>query len=136
MSQIVAKTSALPQIVIGTHDYDRLLSLANGITEPMAEIAEHLLIELERTRIVPQSQVPLNAVCMGSTVSFTTSDGFNRTFKLVYPGEADISSGKVSVLTPVGAALIGLREGQTIPWTTRDGGCRTLTVLSVRHQEG
>jgi regulator of nucleoside diphosphate kinase len=68
---------------------------------------------------------------MGSKVSFTTTDGFNRTYQLVYPGEADISEGKVSVLTPIGAALIGLSEGQSIPWTARDGRELSLTVERV-----
>ncbi|WP_407649143.1 GreA/GreB family elongation factor [Devosia algicola] len=50
---------------------------------------------------------------------------------MVYPVQADISRGRVSVLTPVGAALIGLRTGQSITWETRDGRNNVLTVLSV-----
>jgi regulator of nucleoside diphosphate kinase len=51
---------------------------------------------------------------------------------LVFPAEADIAEGKISVLTPVGAALIGLTEGQSIMWTTRDGRDQELTILSVK----
>lgn len=111
------------------------MTMANGISGPMADVAENLMAELERARVVAQSELPADAVRMGSTVSFTTTDGFNRTFQLVYPGEADISSGKVSVLTPIGAALIGLREGQTIPWTARDGRRLSLTVVSVSQDQ-
>jgi regulator of nucleoside diphosphate kinase len=50
---------------------------------------------------------------------------------LVYPGEADIAAGKVSVLTPIGTALIGLAEGQSILWQTRTGAAKRLTVLKV-----
>jgi regulator of nucleoside diphosphate kinase len=50
---------------------------------------------------------------------------------LVYPGEADIGQGRISVLTPVGAALIGLSKGQSIDWATRTGETRRLTVIEV-----
>ena len=50
---------------------------------------------------------------------------------LVYPAQADISQGKISVLTPVGTALIGLRAGHSITWDTRTGETRRLTVLKV-----
>jgi len=51
---------------------------------------------------------------------------------LVYPAEADISQGRISVLTPVGTALIGLRSGGSITWETPAGEARQLTVLAVR----
>ncbi|GEP07041.1 hypothetical protein MOX02_50790 [Methylobacterium oxalidis] len=51
---------------------------------------------------------------------------------LVYPGEADIGQARISVLTPVGAALLGLSKGQSISWTTRTGAGKQLTVLDVR----
>ena len=50
---------------------------------------------------------------------------------LVYPGEADIAAGRVSVLTPIGTALIGLAEGQSIVWQTRTGVSKRLTVLKM-----
>jgi regulator of nucleoside diphosphate kinase len=49
----------------------------------------------------------------------------------VLPPEADISAGRISVLTPIGAALIGLSPGQSIDWETRDGRVGRLTVESV-----
>jgi regulator of nucleoside diphosphate kinase len=68
---------------------------------------------------------------MGSTVAFRSDDGQQRQVTLVYPGEADFARGRVSVLTPIGAALIGLSPGQSIAWTARDGRQHRLTVLSV-----
>ncbi|WP_035872456.1 nucleoside diphosphate kinase regulator [Cucumibacter marinus] len=132
MSRATATTRTLPPLVLNARDHDRLTTMANGITGPMADVAEQLLIELDRAEIVTPDRFPADAVGMGSIVSFKTTDGFDRTFQLVYPGEADINAGKVSVLTPIGAALIGLRAGQTIPWTARDGRHLRLTVLSVR----
>ncbi|WP_417580703.1 nucleoside diphosphate kinase regulator [Pelagibacterium sp.] len=132
MSQTAMKTPALPRLVLGAEDHGKLTTMANGISGPMAAVADQLMTELDRARVVAQGKLPDDAVRMGSVVSFTTTDGFDRTFQLVFPGEADISSGKVSVLTPIGAALIGLREGQSIPWTSRDGRKLTLTVVNVR----
>lgn len=131
MSQIALHSAALPRLVIGVEDHGRLLTMANGLSGPMANISDQLLAELERARVVAQSRVPSKAVRMGSTVSFVTSDGFNRTFQLVYPDQADVSQGRISVLTPIGAALIGLSEGQTIPWEARDGRNLSLTVVNV-----
>jgi regulator of nucleoside diphosphate kinase len=69
---------------------------------------------------------------MGSTVGFVVEEtGEQRTVKLVYPGEADIEQGRVSILTPVGAGLIGLRVGQSISWPTRSGEERLLRIESV-----
>jgi regulator of nucleoside diphosphate kinase len=54
---------------------------------------------------------------------------------LVYPHEADLDAGRISVLTPVGAALIGLSVGQSIEWQSPTGGWRSLTVLRVHDPE-
>lgn len=131
MSQAAIKASRLPALLIGADDYHRLMTMTGGLSEPAAQVAEQLIIELERARVVAQQKLPEDVVRMGSKVSFTTPDGFNRTFQLVYPGEANISEGKVSVLTPVGAALIGLTRGQSFPWTARDGQVLSLTVVDV-----
>ena len=135
MSQTVMKSAALPRLILGVEDHGKLMTMANGITGPMANVADPLMNELDRARVVAQSKLPEDAVRLGSVVSFTTTDGFDRTYQLVFPGEADISSGKVSVLTPIGAALIGLREGQSIPWTARDGRRLSLTVVRVEQSQ-
>jgi regulator of nucleoside diphosphate kinase len=70
---------------------------------------------------------------MESEVEFRDDvTGQVRTITLVYPKDADMNAGRISVLTPVGAALIGLSAGQSIEWQTPTGGRRSLTVLSVR----
>ena len=69
---------------------------------------------------------------MGSRVRYrTAADGEERDVTLVFPAEADITRSRVSVMTPVGAALIGLRKGQSITWITRDGRKQVLTVTGV-----
>lgn len=136
MTQITSSTPAMPKLVIGTDDHDRLMSMAYGLSNnDTSDLADKLIGELDRARVVAQTRLPKNAVRIGSTVSFTTSDGFDRTYKLVFPIDADISEGRISILTPIGAALIGLSEGQTIPWTVRNGRQLSLTVLSVEQDE-
>ena len=68
---------------------------------------------------------------MGSTVTFQPDSGRKRRVTLVFPVEEDIAKSKVSVMTPIGAALIGLTEGQSIQWSARDGRRHELTVLVV-----
>jgi regulator of nucleoside diphosphate kinase len=86
--------------------------------------------EMDRAKVIPSESLPLGIVRMGSTVEFESA-GQRRRVTVVFPGDADISQGKISILTPVGAALIGLSEGQSIMWMTRDGRSQQLTVLDV-----
>lgn len=126
------RTGRLPAIVLGEEDHGRLLGLATAVLDTLPEVADELLSELDRASVVPAAAVPKGAVRMGSTVTFE-ADGKARTVTLVYPGAADIASGRISVLTPIGAALIGLSKGQRISWTTRDGRRHELAVTEVRN---
>lgn len=123
--------SHLPKIVIGQSDHASLTRLANDALERLPAVAEELLTELDRAKLVSDRAVPANVVRMGSHVVFRAEDGPERQVELVYPGKADISEGRVSIMTPIGAALIGLAEGQSIAWTARDGKAHRLTVLKV-----
>lgn len=125
------KSTPLPKIVLGDGDHEKLLGLSGSLSGKLAEMADQILEELDRAKVIPQEQLPPSVVRMGSTVSFETSDGARHRFTLVYPDMADIESGRISILTPIGAALIGLSEGQSIPWRARDGRVLTLTVLNV-----
>ncbi|MCW5696715.1 MAG: nucleoside diphosphate kinase regulator [Bauldia sp.] len=120
-----------PEIVIGQAEHRQLVTLALTGTSHSADEADWLLFELDRARLVPDGALPANVVRMGSTVRFRAQGGGERIVRLVYPGEADIAAGRISVLTPVGAALIGLREGQSITYLARDGRRHALTVLAV-----
>jgi regulator of nucleoside diphosphate kinase len=119
-----------PNIIVSAADERRLTDLAITALDQAPEVAAELLLEIERAKIVPAQAVPANVVQMGSTVEFTT-EGLRRRVALVFPGQADITAAKISILTPIGAALIGLSEGQSITWMTRDGRSRRLTVLAV-----
>lgn len=114
-----------PEITVSAADLTKLLDLARS------DAAEDLLAEIERARIVADAELAANVIRMGSTTTFSLSNGAARTATLVYPGDADIAKSRISVLTPVGTALLGLSTGQTIAWIARDGREHELTVLAV-----
>jgi regulator of nucleoside diphosphate kinase len=120
-----------PAITLGQADHRQLIVLAMAGIGHTAEDADGLLYELERAQVVPDGTVPDDVVRMGSFIRFRTDGGNEREVELVYPADADIAAGRVSVLTPVGTALLGLRSGQSITWLTRDGRKQLLTVLGV-----
>lgn len=99
----------------------------------MPNLAADLIEEIARADVLAKGRRPEHIVCMNSEVEFRDdTTGKIRRVKLVYPEEADISQRKISVLTPVGTALIGLRRGDSITWAAPSGELRKLTVLTVR----
>jgi regulator of nucleoside diphosphate kinase len=118
-----------PRIYIEAGHYDRLFDLATLFATRMPEASRLLLDELERAEILDGETSP-DFVTIGSTVTFARNGGQPETMRLVYPDEADMAEKKVSVLTPIGAALLGLQKGQEIAWNGRDG-LRSLAVLDV-----
>lgn len=109
--------------VLPVADYVRLRELA----------ANHELSdELDRAIVVRMELIPKDVVTMYSRCTYIDeSRGIQREIELVYPEEADPGTGKVSVLTPVGCALIGLKAGQEIDWGFPDGSVRCLRVIDV-----
>lgn len=128
----LARNRSVPNIVVSNADYERLTDLATASLERLPEVAEELLSEMDRAKVVGDDSVPANVVRMGSTVTFRSDDGRELTETLVYPVDEDSDAHKISVMTPVGAALIGLAEGQSISWTARDGRKHELTVVKVK----
>jgi regulator of nucleoside diphosphate kinase len=124
------ESSVLPEIILGDSEHARLTSLATAAIDKLPQAAEELLIELDRATVVADEAVPDHVVRMGSTVEFR-ADGDRKRVTLVFPADADIAAGKVSVLTPVGASLIGLAQGESMTWSARDGKRHELTVLAV-----
>ena len=125
-----ASASDTPALLIDSDTYDRLQTLASRC-EHLPEVTGGLLQELDRAKLVAPSALPDDAVRVGSCVTYQDDDsGAIRTVYLVWPQQADVSAMRISVLTPIGAALIGLRAGQRIRWRL-GGEDRSLTVLSV-----
>lgn len=129
--QSMRRYDLTPRIVLGEDDHRKLIALALAGSGHSSEAADDLLNEIERARVVPTPKLGVGIVRMGSTVTYRPDNGAERTVQLVYPVDADIAQGKISVLTPVGTALIGLTVGQSITWEARDGNKHVLTVLAV-----
>jgi regulator of nucleoside diphosphate kinase len=129
----VADFCTHPAIFIPPVDYDRLLAMAEGTARRQPDVAEFLMRELDRASTTAPGYVD-GIVRMQSHVRFRNeSTGRIRDIQLVYPEQADPAINRISILTPVGAALIGLSEGQTMRWRDRNGEPRSLTVLEVHN---
>lgn len=124
--------SKRPQIHMIEEEADNLSDLALSVEDRLPQVCEMLIRETSRARLHSAATIPVDVVTMGSSVEFVDEGtGARRTVQLVFPPDADISAGKVSILTPVGAGLIGLREGQSILWPDREGHERTLVIKKV-----
>ncbi len=131
-----AHASARPRIVLTAGEHAVLTSLAERSAARDTAVGEYLAEELSRAYIVPDDARTPNVVRMGSKVTYREEKtGRTRTVTVVYPREADIEQQRVSVLTPIGAALIGLSPTQSIEWQAPDGEPGLLTVLAVEQAE-
>ncbi|MCL4069463.1 nucleoside diphosphate kinase regulator [Pseudomonas sp. GX19020] len=121
-----------PDIVISEEAMPILEKLAEGLEHRNQALAAHFFDELARAKTLPAQEVPADTIGLGSHVRFRDdTTGRDQLITLVLPEQADISAGKVSVATPIGIALIGLRNGARFSWETRDGTRHDLTILGV-----
>ena len=126
-----------PQIHLLAAESDRVASLALHVEHQSPVIAAMLLEEIERAELHEPETLPPEAVTIGSEVNFLdTKSGQVRTVELVFPADANIAAGRISILTPMGAALYGLTSGQSIDWPDLDGNARTISILRVRQPFG
>lgn len=122
----------LPSIHLIDDEADALTNLAIGVADRLPQVSDLLLVEIGRAVIDSRETIPEDIVTMHATIDFIDeASGASRSVQLVYPKDADISAGRISILTPVGAGLIGLREGQSILWPDREGRQRRLRVVKV-----
>jgi regulator of nucleoside diphosphate kinase len=121
-----------PSIAVDANHFARLSALSSLTSGPMMEVCDFLREELDRAHVLPAEQLRPDIVNLGSQVEFRDEQtGKVQQVILVYPLDADITRRRVSVLTPVGAALLGLSVNQTISFHIRTGESRELTVLTV-----
>ncbi len=126
-----------PQIVLTTEDFNRLSALLTSRVAQYVSGSERLAElrnELQRARVVASAEVPDDVVTMNSIISFRDLDTDElETYTLVYPGEADIAQGRLSVLAPVGTAILGFRVGDEVRWGV-PAGWRKLRIESLIYQ--
>lgn len=116
-------------LFVSHDDYEKLVNLLPNADPELADLLE---AELNRATLVPADQLPKDTVAMNSTAQFLDLDtATESTVTLVYPHDADVASKKVSILAPVGAALIGLRVGQEIDWPLPNGRTKRIRVIQV-----
>lgn len=125
---------SLPAIKITSSDYDRLDTLLERPQYRHQPAAAALRQELERAEVVEPEQMPPGVITMHSTARCVADDGKEYELTLVYPTEADGTAGRVSVLAPVGTAMLGLSVGQAIDWPGPGGQTLRLRVLDVTYQ--
>lgn len=120
-----------PPISLRMCDADRLRNIAEAASTKFPQVSDFLAQEIDRAEILPDPGVQPDLVSMNSEVTFRDENsGQERKVTLVYPQSADVDTGKISILTPIGAALIGLSVGQTIEFQTPNGR-RAITVLKA-----
>lgn len=111
------------------------LSRIRHIISFQSEDFDALETELDRAQVVADKDVPPDLVTMNSKLKFLNiQDNKEVTITIVYPPDANFADGKISVLAPLGSALIGLRVGQEIDWKFPDGKVKRLRILEVLYQ--
>jgi regulator of nucleoside diphosphate kinase len=124
-------------IYITENDYNRLNSLIDRAREHNGtdrEYVNKLEAELERAEIVDPTAMPADVITMRSKVRLKDLlSGESNTYSLVFPTEANFVEGKISVLAPIGTAILGYRQGDTIEWRV-PAGVRKLKVEEILYQ--
>jgi regulator of nucleoside diphosphate kinase len=121
-----------PPIMLTEAEAETLSALAIAAERSSPLSSRMLLEELDRAQSCDPSDLPDDVAIMGSSVTFLDeASGATHRVQLVYPGDADAEAGRISILTPLAAGLIGLRSGQGISWPNRAGQHRLLKVIDV-----
>ena len=124
-----------PKIILSSLDADRLAKLLESSPDHGFPGRDDLEAELDRARIVAPDEVPPTVVTMNSTVRFSIQPSSKEFFlTLVYPKDVDPKGGTISILAPVGSALLGLSQGDEIEWPKPGGGVLRVRIEDVIYQ--
>jgi len=132
---IIVVMNSKPNIVVSSLDLDRLEDLLATLPERDFPGKAALQAELDRADVLEPGEMPPDVVTMNSTVRFALQDSgesFDQT--LVYPKDADGSPGRISILAPVGSALLGLKAGDRIDWPGPGGKPLTVRIFDIVYQ--
>lgn len=126
------QTQRPPAILIAEEDLEALSDVAENLLDVLPDVGRFLDDELTRARVVPRRSVPRNVVTMNATVEFVLEQSARpERLKLVYPADHVADGSSVSIASPVGVALLGLKEGQSMSWPSRYGEKLSLKVVKV-----
>lgn len=124
-----------PPILLSNQDLERLERLLDTVSPEHAPGLDALRRELDRAEVVEPDALPSDVITMNSTARFVeVASGREFELTLVYPDDSHMTHGTVSVLAPVGSALLGLSVGQSIEWPLPGGRKMILRVLEVLYQ--
>lgn len=122
-------------ITLSRLDVERIETLLENPALRDSPAAARLRAEFDRAEIVEPQDMPADVVSMNSSADCVDETGNkHHTLTLVYPRDADADAGRVSVLAPVGSALLGLRVGQSIDWPGEAGKTHRLKVTAIHYQ--
>jgi len=119
-------------IILTQEDYQKLSNLLRSTNfKASAQLEE----EISRASVVPQNEIPKDVITMNSKVRFLDEEtGKETQVTLVYPQDANVTESKISILAPIGIALIGLKVGQSIDWPLPNGSVKCIRVVAVDYQ--
>ncbi|WP_028317891.1 nucleoside diphosphate kinase regulator [Desulfobulbus elongatus] len=124
-----------PKIIISSLDAERLGALLGALPAHSFPCSEDLEDELYRAEIREPKDMPPNVVTMNSTVRFKIAPSEEEfCLRLVYPQNMDANGGTISVLAPVGSALLGLAQGDEIEWPKPGGGVLKVRIVDITYQ--
>jgi regulator of nucleoside diphosphate kinase len=124
-----------PSIIISSQDFNRLDQLLDSLPPNSYAEVDLLRAELERARVLDPQLMPSDVVTMNSRVRFRVEPSQKEyELTLVYPKDLDGSSGQISILAPVGSALLGLRIGQEIEWPALHGKSVRVRIVDILYQ--
>ena len=112
------------RIIMTEKDREKLQDLINEILLTEVDGVRHvraLDAEMSLAKVLPSGKVPPDVITMHTEVVLSVGDAEDEAYKLVYPDEADLSSNRISVMSPIGTAILGYREGDVIDWEVPDG---------------
>lgn len=123
-----------PKIILSSQDLDRLEALLDSLPATAFPGKTDLRAELDRAEVVEPQAMPPDVVTMNSAVRFALESGEEFCLTLVYPKDMDGSADRISVLAPVGSALLGLSAGDYIEWPRPGGGLMRVRIVEVVYQ--
>lgn len=124
-----------PEITLSRLDAERLERLLFAMRDKNLPGTSELEEEIARAHVVEPAQMPSTVVTMNSSVRFKVeSRDTEFLLTLVYPKDADGSDDKISILAPVGSALLGLKEGDKINWPGPGGNLIKVEIIEVTYQ--
>ncbi len=131
----ITAESVAPELVVSSLDFDRLDALIAALPLEQQAAGQALATELARARVVEPAELPADRVSMRSTVCFeSTHEHHPSRLTLVYPQELGSAADQISVLAPVGTALLGLKVGDSIEWRLPGGESTRVRILGIDYQ--